>query len=520
MDRILRSRYVVHKPILPLRSGMLYEGTDLSLQRELVLFIHELPGEFEQQSFLRALQAVAHFNDNHFLQLLDVGVEDTSSYAVLKAPSGEPLSLQLSQLSLSVGDAVRCVTELSSGILDALERGIAGYSLIADNVWVNDEGRLLYINYWQKGSEGDVGAAGLASLMYQLTTGSEALPVSAEARELKLLACMKRGAVAEVYVQQIVSLLVRGWNGQETLVSFIVQLQRLKESLSAAHVEPMGEDAGRGSRTAGEEGAARHGEMEAGRAGAEQHEQREAERSSSGTMPIRPSHASAAAAQQSVHSEGEAHAEKPDERTAEFQAVKLTPEERSKSSKELLHKREDEVADVALADEDEGEDENEAPQRVSLLKKALFGFLLAGVAAVTAVSVFLFILEAGANRATPSRLKAAAEANATVTPQEGTAQRKPPAASEGAAPVPKEEQPSREAEAPASVAEGAEVKVPNLVGLKKEEAEKLALSSGVKYQYFLEKNDQPAATVIRQSPEPGATVKKGEQMTFWVSKGS
>jgi len=61
--------------------------------------------------------------------------------------------------------------------------------------------------------------------------------------------------------------------------------------------------------------------------------------------------------------------------------------------------------------------------------------------------------------------------------------------------------------------------VPQLIGLSQQEAEQQALASGLRYQYFLEVNEQQAGTVFRQDMEAGASTNKGSKITFWVSKG-
>lgn len=64
------------------------------------------------------------------------------------------------------------------------------------------------------------------------------------------------------------------------------------------------------------------------------------------------------------------------------------------------------------------------------------------------------------------------------------------------------------------------IQVPDLDGLSKEEAEKLALSYGLHYKYFVEYHDQQEGLVFKQEPEAGTEVPKGGYLTFWISKGS
>jgi beta-lactam-binding protein with PASTA domain len=64
-----------------------------------------------------------------------------------------------------------------------------------------------------------------------------------------------------------------------------------------------------------------------------------------------------------------------------------------------------------------------------------------------------------------------------------------------------------------------QVKAPSLVGISRQEAEKLILATGLHYQFFLEANDQAQGTVLKQDPLPQTIVPSGGNITFWVSKG-
>jgi hypothetical protein len=61
--------------------------------------------------------------------------------------------------------------------------------------------------------------------------------------------------------------------------------------------------------------------------------------------------------------------------------------------------------------------------------------------------------------------------------------------------------------------------VPNLVAHTREEAEKMALASGLRYQFLLEPSTADKGTVFKQDMVPGTTVNDRDRITFWVSKG-
>lgn len=61
--------------------------------------------------------------------------------------------------------------------------------------------------------------------------------------------------------------------------------------------------------------------------------------------------------------------------------------------------------------------------------------------------------------------------------------------------------------------------VPDLTNRTLEEASKLALAAGLKYQYQLEPHDTDKGLVFKQDLKPGTPVAKGDRIIFWVSKG-
>lgn len=102
--------------------------------------------------------------------------------------------------------------------------------------------------------------------------------------------------------------------------------------------------------------------------------------------------------------------------------------------------------------------------------------------------------------------------NATATPQ----------SSAPATPTPTPIGKSIDAE-PEPTGDGAErvelTVVPNLVAHTKDEAEKMALESGLRYEFFLAPSTADKDTVFKQDMVPGSTVNEGDRITFWVSKG-
>ncbi|WNR46298.1 PASTA domain-containing protein [Paenibacillus roseipurpureus] len=80
--------------------------------------------------------------------------------------------------------------------------------------------------------------------------------------------------------------------------------------------------------------------------------------------------------------------------------------------------------------------------------------------------------------------------------------------------------PSASAKPVLAGADSEETVVPNLVGQTQEAAEKMALAAGLHYNFFIEASTLPKGTVSKQDPKPGTNSLQGENVTFWVSKGS
>lgn len=66
---------------------------------------------------------------------------------------------------------------------------------------------------------------------------------------------------------------------------------------------------------------------------------------------------------------------------------------------------------------------------------------------------------------------------------------------------------------------GAPLSVPNLIGLKQEEAERQLLAAGLHYDYFIvNTEEQKKGLVFKQEPEADVTVNKEDRVKFWVSR--
>lgn len=408
MEKRINQRYELLEPIVPMRSGILYSGYDLSLNRELILFVVESQGEAHKQAYIRLLQEVAMFNDNRFLHILDVGIENNRIFAALKTFAGQPLIQCLKQHSYSTREIIAAVFELGKGVQDAMEHGISGFSVLSSNVWVGDDGQLQMINYWEKGEPAERGVQGLAGLLYQLLTHSDTLPDSLQAAEVSLRSVLEE--MPESYRDMFMMTWRRAWNGQTTLSSFILFLQNAAQESWTNEAQPIEEP---------------------------------------------------------------------------------------------------------FSDENKEIDDMEGaypPQRGFLSRAGIKLLIGAGVAGFSGLFlIFLFGL-GGPDNQNPTTDGHSNQREVAFNTPPATTVPAPQTRDEQETPIP-----AATEEPPAS---DGPVDVPSLIGLTREEAEKQALASGLRYKYFLEPNGSPANTVFKQDLEPGQKVAKGDSITFWVSKGN
>lgn len=411
MKKRINQRYELLEPIVPMRSGILYSGNDLSLSRELILFVVESQGETHKQAYMRLLQQVAMFSDNRFLHILDVGIENHRIFAALKTFAGKPLIQFLKHHSYSTQDIITMVYELGKGLQDAMEHGIAGFTVLSSNVWAGDDGQLKMINYWEKGEPTEQGTPGLAGLLYQMLTRSETLPDSLQDAEEALRPALKE--MPDSYSEMLMTSWRRAWNGQNTLSSFILSLQNVSQEPWTKEAQPVEE-------------------------------------------PLS-----------------------------------------------------DENEDFEEAEEAYDE---EPPKRSFLLRTGIKLLIGAGVASFSGlILIFLFGLGGPDNQNPTTAGQSNQRDVAFETPPASTVPAPQPNAQQELPTEPPVEEPPSSDDP---------VDTPSLIGLTKEEAEKQALASGLRYKFFLESNESPANTVFKQDLEPGQKVNKGDSITFWISKGN
>lgn len=416
MEKQISSRYLLLQPILPVMGGMVYLGKDLPLSREVILYMIENGDTAFMQRYIGQLRDVASFSDNRFLHILDMGEGGQGVFAVLKMFDGEPLIQSLQQRPKSTSEWLACVFALGQGMQDALEAGVQGYSVQADNLWFGEDGQLKVINYWTQADPEARGAAGLCRLLVQLCSGSELL---------------KDGSTLEEQLEPWITDLLPGRQAKLlelfrkvrleklSLASFVLGLQRLVD-----------------------------------------------------------------------------REEPPD-----------LPEETTVSLTE--YRRQDELVDAATrplrravyeaSPEPVRQEKQPNKLKRTMVVLSVIVVVMAGV--VLWVNDIFDIKDEANGIPDPSETQANPPASvvSTAPPAAASVQQKPAVTNVDASLV--------------------VVDTPKLTGLTLAEAEKSALAAGLKYEYFLERNNNDEGVVFKQDPPAGQSVSKGDSVTFWVSKG-
>ncbi|MDF2645948.1 MAG: hypothetical protein K0Q73_1753 [Paenibacillus sp.] len=409
MHKKIGTRYVPDTQIVALPHGTLYYGDDLFLTRKVLLYQIELnPGQIGED-YIRTLHHKAAFIHDGFQHILDTSVEEDSVTIILQAKPGSLFSNHVNKKEMSFHTIIAMIADLGVSLLDAMEERITGFTVGAENLWLDDHGKLSVINYWDKGDPQAQGAIGLCRLMIQLFTGAETITGAFEVMHTHL----ERTPIPSATYEQklaLIKLIKLVCQGQASLSSLIFGLRSLPSSGQKQDVGP-------------------------------------------------------------IHKQ--IHYQNP-----------------SKTQNHVVdvNENEDEVDEVAPAAE-------KRSQSLSALSKAGIG----AIAILVVVLVTVWALWPS-----PKVEPVVVVPIPTATPLAPTN-----------TPVPSTTKPLGD-----SNKKTEEVAIPNLVGLSQADAEAQALAAGLHYNFFIEANNQPKGTVIKQDPKSGTKGLQGDNVTFWVSKGS
>ncbi|QGQ98248.1 PASTA domain-containing protein [Paenibacillus psychroresistens] len=235
MNRSMEERYVISSQIQTLSKKQLFYGDDLSLKREVMLYTINNLNNDNYNEYIRKFKKASAFVHAGFQHILDTSIEDHSIFIVLEHKSGKPLLQYLKNQDWVFNRIITMISDLGVSMLDGMEEQITGFSVAADNLWLSEDDRLSFINFWEDGEPQFTGPLGLCSLIIQLSTGSTQIPDPFKALDSYLLQIDQLPASPE-QKSVLIKLVRRAYHGQASLSSLVIGLQGL------LHIKPQTED--------------------------------------------------------------------------------------------------------------------------------------------------------------------------------------------------------------------------------------------------------------------------------------
>ncbi|PZE22119.1 PASTA domain-containing protein [Paenibacillus xerothermodurans] len=488
----ISNRYVLAESIARLNGGVLHKAQDLSLERTVLIYMLPYRGELTRKNYLVGLgNAVEKSAQAKFMQVLDAVFDDTHIYVILKHQGGQSLKHVIERNSFDFKDASSIIADFGETLSEANEERPIDFSLSAENLWLGDDRRVCVINWWDKVGGNRRLAKPLSILLYQLLTHNEKAPSDIQVFESQLQRVARDLDPAQRATA--VNVLSNAYKERLPVVSFIQCLKDLRSGL------PLEADMDAVPAAQGTAAAA--------------------------PMASRPAEPGT-----------DRRAGTSTRRAAELAMRRATPPVTSKAAEPT-------ASQTYETSDDDGAEPTPAKKIVGrVFATASLGLLSLAVF----VAVFAMLVNFSGNDDDPqssaiaSNSKPAPDADQKPTqpsqsaqpaepaqPDDGTEQAEPDRPMDPAQPPETDAENSPPQEAPLenqedSAAPDTEngVSVPTLTGLSKEAAEQQALSSGLKYTFYLEENPEAQGTVFRQDPLPNSPAAKGDHVTFWVSKGT
>ncbi|MCY9670735.1 PASTA domain-containing protein [Paenibacillus alginolyticus] len=463
MDNI-GNRYMLDQPLKRMTNGLLLRGMDLTCKRDVLLYTFQETDESAHQEALRWLRKASQMSDEHFMHILDAGSEDGTLFAVLQAVTGSPMSDRLRDLEITGHKALTYVHELAKGIRETRRKRLLECSVDAENLWIEDNGRLRIMNFWSEGKNGRRGVPGLALLLYQLgaKTDIPTSSISAYSFELNRLFA----DLSDVTRERAIALACKAYEGICTLADFQQELEVLLD-FGGDRKEPL---------------------------------------LTSALPEVYDIMASRGRERKAVIRESHAFVEP---KTGERKAEDRTADGRKPGKPQ---------ARISAASDRKMAELSELFRKSFQLRK---WHLFASVGFCVLVLLLWLSLRPHSDHVNGSKPQIIPTPESTAVSVYRT---EPPSASASAMPARTEAPTAKPLDAEVQPADDGAVQakagvVPDLVAHTREDAEKMAIASGLRYQFLLESNVADKGVVFKQDLTPGTAAKNGDRITFWVSKG-
>ncbi|GAC43252.1 PASTA domain-containing protein [Paenibacillus popilliae] len=227
MSTYIAERYQLNSVIFHLGGGILFEAVDMSLQRDVFIYVVENTNSGRAEEYRTAFGNVSHFSNNRFFQMLNAGMAGQDFYVVFMAYSGMPLVKYVQRHALSSTKVLSMIYELGTSIQEALEEGVSRFPVTIDNVWVTADNQLMMMNYWTQAEEGEHGTTALYRLLYQLCTLDPHVPSQFDVVETRLYGALKE--LNSVQRDSVLKLMKKVHAKDASLFTFMVGLREIIE---------------------------------------------------------------------------------------------------------------------------------------------------------------------------------------------------------------------------------------------------------------------------------------------------
>lgn len=227
MSTYIAERYQLNSVIFHLGGGILFEAVDMSLQRDVFIYVVENTNSGRAEEYRTAFGNVSHFSNNRFFHMLNAGMAGQDFYVVFMAYSGMPLVKYVQRHALSSTKVLSMIYELGTSIQEALEEGVSRFPVTIDNVWVTADNQLMIMNYWTQAEEGEHGTTALYRLLYQLCTLHPHVPSQFDVVETRLYGALKD--LNSVQRDSVLKLMKKAHAGDASLFTFMVGLREIIE---------------------------------------------------------------------------------------------------------------------------------------------------------------------------------------------------------------------------------------------------------------------------------------------------
>lgn len=166
--------------------GAVYMAEQTSLGKEVALKIlddHWAQRPEHVQGFLREARLAAKLEDEHIIQIYDVGTDGNYNFIVMQLARGEMLKDRLQRGALDIEEALRYIEGVARGLSAAHKENIVHRDIKPGNLVIGDDGLIKILDFGlarlEEGEQDKASGQFMGSVAYMAPEQSEYMPVDA-----------------------------------------------------------------------------------------------------------------------------------------------------------------------------------------------------------------------------------------------------------------------------------------------------------------------------------------------------